>query len=317
MTKEDFVPVTGDDWYQRRRDDAEGKFFRQVADQGPQKGEEDTTRQGIYCFTARGKLLTYRNGYDPPLMRETLKKGLAEWQKLLDAERRPGAIQIDSLVKLDSRYERRRPSGGLILNVQTRILDRDSKGVFRRGSCQMAGGDRSARDHMWLTREDRVALFPDGLEKGDKFPLPKRIADRMIQFHLVDNTRGEPPMWKREEIRDSEITLTVEEASATAVRVHLEGSVILSTNKDVDRSERGYMVRVLGYLKYDGIKKAIDRFDVVAVGEHWGETNLTKGARPGRSLLGIAFELARGDSPANQVAPQGARTIEEYLGKGN
>jgi hypothetical protein len=314
MAKKDFVPVTGDDWYQRRREDAEGKFFRQVADQGPRKGDNDSTRQGIYCLTAGGKLLAYRNGYDPPLMRETLKKGLAEWKKLPEAERRPGAVQIDPLVKLDPRYERRPPSGGLILNVQTRILDRDSKGELCRASCQMAGGDRSARDHMWLTREDCAALFPARLENGDKFPLPEQIADRLIRFHLVDNTRGEPPMWKRDEIRASEMTLTVEEASTAAVRLRLEGSVILATSKDIDRSDRGYMVRLLGYLKYDGIKKAIDRFDAIAVGEHWGETNLTKGARPGRSLLGIAFELNRGDSPANPVAPQGARNIEEYLG---
>ncbi len=64
-------------------------------------------------------------------------------------------------------------------------------------------------------------------------------------------------------------------------------------------------------------KKAFDRFDMIAVGEHWGETSLTEGARPGRSLLGIAFELARGDSPSNQAAPQGARDLEEYLGKGD
>ena len=38
LATEDFVPVTGDDWYQRRRQDAEGEFFRKVADQGPRKG---------------------------------------------------------------------------------------------------------------------------------------------------------------------------------------------------------------------------------------------------------------------------------------
>jgi hypothetical protein len=316
MAQDDYVPVTGDDWYQRRRDDAEGRFFRQVANQGPRKGEDDSTRQGIYCFTAGGQLLAYRNGYDLPLMRETLRKGLAEWKKLPEAERRPGAIQVDALVEADPRYERRPPSGGLILNVQTRILDRDSKGQFRRGTCPIAGGDRSARDHMWLTKEDCRALVPAHGEKGDKFPLPAPIADRLIRFHLVDNTRGEPTMWKRAEIRANEITLTVEKVSATVVRLRLEGSVILATNKDIDRSDRGYIVRLRGYLNYDGIKKIFNRFDVVAVGEHWGETKLTEGSRPGRSLLGIAFELARGDSPGSQAAPQGARTIEEYLGNG-
>jgi hypothetical protein len=317
LTKENFVPVTGDDWYQRRREDAEGIFFRRLADQGPRKGENDSTRQGIYCFTAGGKLLAYRNGYDPKLMRETLKKALAEWKKLPASETRPGALPIEPLGKVDPRYQRRPPSGGLILDVHTRILDRDAKGEFHRGACQSAGGERSARDHMWLTKEDCQALVPAGLKTGDRFPLPGRVADRLVRFHLVDNTRGEPPMWQRDEVRDSEITLTVEEASTAAVRLRLDGSVILATNKDIDRSDRGFIVRLLGYLNYDDGKNTIDRFEVVAIGEHWGETALTKSARPGRSLLGIAAELAHGDSPANQVPPQGARTIEEYLGKPN
>src|SRR6478672_1245892 len=61
MATEDFVPVTADDWYQRRRQDAEGEFFRKVADQGPRKGEGGSTRQGIYCLTAAGQLLNYKN----------------------------------------------------------------------------------------------------------------------------------------------------------------------------------------------------------------------------------------------------------------
>ena len=56
MAQEQFVPVTADDWYQRRRQDAEGKFFRQVADQGPRKGQGGSTRQGIYVLTADGEL---------------------------------------------------------------------------------------------------------------------------------------------------------------------------------------------------------------------------------------------------------------------
>ena len=123
-------------------------------------------------------------------------------------------------------------------------------------------------------------------------------------------------MWKHAEVRGKEVTLTVEDVSATMVRLRLEGSVNLATSKDIDRSDRGYIVRVLGYLNYDLIKKTFDRFDVVAVGEHWGETKLTEGSRPGRRLLGIAFELTSGDSPGSQAAPQGARTIEEYLGNG-
>ena len=44
MATEEYVAVTGDDWYERRRDDTQGKFFRSVADQGPRKGEGGSTR---------------------------------------------------------------------------------------------------------------------------------------------------------------------------------------------------------------------------------------------------------------------------------
>ena len=76
LTKEQFVPVTGDDWYQRRRQDAEGEFFRKVADQGPRKGKDGSTRQGIYVCTASGRMLAYRNHQDAAVMRGVLKQAL-------------------------------------------------------------------------------------------------------------------------------------------------------------------------------------------------------------------------------------------------
>lgn len=69
LVNKNFVPVAMDDWFQRRRQDAEGDFFRKVADQGPRKGSGGGTRQGIYAFTADGKLLQYRNSQDPEVMR--------------------------------------------------------------------------------------------------------------------------------------------------------------------------------------------------------------------------------------------------------
>ena len=77
MASHDYVPVAGDDWYQRRREDAEGRFFRQVADQGPRRGAGGSTRQGIYCLTADGQLLAYKNaGQDASVMREVVGDGM-------------------------------------------------------------------------------------------------------------------------------------------------------------------------------------------------------------------------------------------------
>src|SRR6476646_3918767 len=104
LAGKEFIPVSGDDWYQRRRQDAEGEFFRKVADQGPRKGQGGSTRQGMYIFTPSGKLLTYRNHSDPDVMRGELQKALKAWKQLPDDERRPGAVKVEDWAKVDDRY---------------------------------------------------------------------------------------------------------------------------------------------------------------------------------------------------------------------
>ncbi|HZT81442.1 MAG TPA: hypothetical protein VFA26_14535 [Gemmataceae bacterium] len=316
MAREDYVPVTGDDWYQRRRDDAEGRFFRKVADQGPRKGAGGSTRQGIYCFTASGKLLAYKNaGQAPEVMRDVLKQALRQWQKLPASERQPGAVQVGEPGKADQRYARTPPPGGLVLNVFTRILDRDEKEGFRKGACQAAWGDMAARDHLWLTEAEWKALIPADPKKGGERPVPAAVVERIARFHLVDNTRGEPPLWRRDQVRSKKMTLTVEAVTPKEVRLRLDGSALLATKADPKEADRGYDVRLLGYVTYDPAARKVTRFDVVAVGDHWGEGTFTRGARPGRAPLGVAFELSAGKSAADTVPPQGAREWAEYMGR--
>ena len=315
MATEDYVPVATDDWYTRRRDDAEGKFFRDVANQGPRKGQGGSTRQGIYCFTADGKLLAYKNaGQNPDAMRDTFRLGLREWKKLPEERRKPGAVKVDDLAKADARYTRTPPPGGLVVNVYTRILDRKDSG-YCKGTCEREWGDQAARDHLWITEAEWKALVPAEPKKGAKAPLPAKVADRILRFHLTDNTRGEPPMWRPQDVRSQELTLTVEEVSDATVLLRLEGKALLATDADTAKADRGYDVRLLGHIRYDRAKKAIDRFDVVAVGDHWGVGAFTGGARPGKQPLGVAFELSPGKSAADLVPPQAAREIGVYLGR--
>ena len=315
LAKDEFIPVTGDDWYQRRREDAEGEFFRKVADQGPRKGVGGSTRQGIYCFTASGKLLAYKNHQDPDVMRSVAEQALAEFKNLPAEEREPGAVKVPDADKPDPRYHRAPPPGGLVVNVYTRILDHDDKGEFCKGSCKTAGGDQSARDHLWLTKAEWQGLVPKDAKTGDHFPMPAAIARRVARFHTVDNTRGEPPFWSDQEVRKSEMTWTVEEATPAKVRLRLDGSVLVATDADTQKAKRGYDAKLLGYLEYDPAKKEIGRFDLVVLGDFWGDGTYTRGGREGRQPLGIAFELAKGDRPADRVPPQAAREINAYLGK--
>jgi hypothetical protein len=315
LATEDYVPVAGDDWYTRRRADAEGEFFRRVADQGPRAGVGTSTRQGIYCFTASGKLLACRNSQDPAVMREVFRAGLAAWRKLPAAERAPGAQSVGNLGRVDADYDRTPPEGGLILNVFTRSLDGDCQIGFADALCKQGAGDEAARDHLWIRADEWRALVPAQPRKGETVPVPGSIVMRIARFHLVDDTRGEPPHWLPDQVRSAKMTLTVEEVTGASVRLRLDGSALMSTEADADRSSRGFDVSLLGYVSYDRTAAAITRFDLVAVGQHWGEGTYTRGARLGRTPLGIVFELAKGDAPADRIPPQGARELRTYLSR--
>jgi hypothetical protein len=320
MASNDFIAVTADDWYQRRRQDDEGEFFRKVANQAGKDGGGEpsggSTRQGIYCFTADGTLLAYKNaGQAPDVMREVLRQALTKWSKLPEDRRKPGAIKVDEPGKVDAAYQRTLPANGLVLNVYTRILDHTERGDWCRGTCKALGGDKAARDHMWLTEAEWRALVPAEAAKGDRRPLLPSVAQRLVLFHLIDNTRGEPPMWEPAEVRKCDLALTVTDATAERVEMKLEGAVLLSTGADPATAARGFDLSVLGYLRFDRGKKGFDRFDIVAVGNHWGNEGNAREPRPGRMPLGVCIELAKGDTPADKVPPQAARHFN-YLKTG-
>ena len=72
-------------------------------------------------------------------------------------------------------------------------------------------------------------------------------------------------------------------------------------------SSRGCEVRLLGFVNYQRRQDAIDRFDVVGVGEAWG--NKMEYVRreiriePYPWRYGIACELVTGDSPYDRIPP--------------
>jgi hypothetical protein len=249
-------------------------------------------------------------------MREVFRRGLAAWRALPADKRRPNAVQVAALGTVDPAYSRTPPAGGLIANVSTRILDRDNHGNYCHGTCEFEGGDKSARDHLWLTEAEVKSLVPDGLRPGGSFPVPAPVAHRLLRFHMMDNTRGEPPAWEKADVRASDLRLIVEEATPDRVRLRLEGSALLATAADPKKADRGFDVRLLGTLGYDRRKQVMDQFRVVAVGDHWGEGLYTGGARPGRTPLGIALDLADRTNPADLIPPQMARHVETYFGLG-
>ncbi|MBM3223440.1 MAG: hypothetical protein FJZ47_06540 [Candidatus Tectomicrobia bacterium] len=320
MILENYVPLTGDDWYQRRRQDTEGEFFRQVAAQaGRGKVHENSdggaTRQGVYLFTADGTLLGHTIATrSVERTYQVLQRGLRQWHTLPKDKRQPGAVHVEAPGTHDRRYTRTPPANGLIVHVHARILDKDAHGRWRKGSCDVLGGDQASHDRLWLTEAEWRSLIPPDPKVDTSAQVPAAVLDRMTRYHLVDNTRGEPAMWKPEEVRTRELTLTVTEVTPERVRLQLVGAALMATHSDLAQAERGFDARLEGIIEYDVARQTMSRFDLVAVGHPWGESKLSPRARAGRQPFGVAFELATGDTPANRVPPQGARNMAAYLG---
>jgi hypothetical protein len=314
MAREDFVPVALDDWYQRRRQDAEGAFFKKVYSQDESRAALDRpNRQGIYCLTASGKLLGVKNtGQLIGETRNLLRECLSKWESLPEEERTAGTVKVPPMKYPDLRYVPAKPPAGcLVLDVFTRVFDFDSEGELRKGKSATPGGDWAAREKMWIFEPEWKALVPANAGRGDTVALPASLVHRLISFHLRDNTTGQTPRWERAQIRNRDLRLTIEDSNPAGVKLRLEGTAVLATDADLTKAERGLDLELLGFLTYDSAKSAFTRFDIVATGQNWGRANDTGEGRAGKGPIGFAFQLATG-SPYDAVAPDFMK-LREYV----
>ena len=307
LITENFVPLAMDDWYLRRQDDAHGSFFRDVANQGPRKGEGGGTRQGRYAFSASGKLLGFNNNRSPERIVAMLDTALERYRKLPLEEKSP---KVETNASRDSEFLREPPKGGAVIKVYTRVLKQNSdQGALQR--CKLPAepdgrfrhnGFGASIDHCWLRQEDIESLAPSKTKAGETISIPEAIAIRIARFHLADNTRGEPPHWRKGEIRQLDLIGKVAENG----RVRIDGHIHLET-KD---GKRGFQGKALGGYSLTG--SVLSDFELVVVGEHWGEGRYTGGARPGKNPIGFSFALVADPKPADRIPPQGSRWLDGY-----
>ncbi len=277
MLRTRFVPVAIDQAYQRRQKDAEGEFYRKIAGQGPRSNFQSTT-QGLYIATAQGKLLLYNNNRDPAKVQRLLKEKLNIFQQNLAEYSRAVAIKPG---KVDARYNVSPPKGGLVVRVRAKVL-----GGYEPTTDRWLAIFQSAlsRDNLWISSAEHQALV-----QGQ---IPVSLQKRIARFHLVDNTRGEPPMWREKEIRQLKMTVRGN---------RIEGQVLLRT----DSGERGYQAELFGELEVKAGK--VVRLDLLARGDFWGDGPYTRNAPKGRFPLAVSFTLADGTDVADRIPPQGSR----------
>lgn len=274
LLKNDFVPVAIDQAYQRRQQDAEGRFYQKIANQGPRKvGDGGPTTQGHYIATPDGAFLDYSNHRDPDGLLEILRESLEQYE--------PTAVAQIEAGKPDLKFAYGPPEGGLVVRVHSRILggydetDDPMKRIFQKGT---------GRDNFWIRKDEHEALV-----RGELF---ESLITRMARFHFVDNTRGEPTMWEESEIVETDLSL---EDGVLSGSIHLK----------IDSGKREYRADLLGFI--DVTAGQISRFDLLAKGFFRGEGQYTRGAPEGEFPLAIAFTLADGSDIADAVPPQGSR----------
>ena len=268
-----FVPVAIDQAYQRRQKDTEGDFYRKIASDGPRNNFKSGTTQGLYIAAPDGTFLGYSNNRAPDrikrLIANSLKKFKPEKTKIIESE------------KVDKRYNPKPPKNGLVVRVQAKVLDgyESTDNKWRR-IFQSA----LSRDNLWINASEHREIASR--------TIPKSVQERIARFHFIDNTRGEPPMWREAEIKNVKMNITNGKLTGSA---HLE-------TKD---GKRGYHCQLLGIVETKNGK--VTRFDFVAKGLFWGEGRYTKGAPKGKFPLAISFTLADGTDVADVVPPQASR----------
>jgi hypothetical protein len=312
MAKENFVPVAFELWNGERQKDELGEFFRKVTAQKPRKD----TAQGIYTLTAAGTVLTWsmdnRNG---DKVRESLRQGLKKWNELPEDQRKPGAVKIEALGKLDIRYALpKMPPGTMVVKVYNRTVARDRDDALAvnvwteryLGGC--GHGNEAARENMWILRHEWHALTQEELKEGAKLPLPAAVAQRLARYHLLNTTAGLDKHWEKTEVRALEASLTVVSASDDRVQLRLDGKVLLATEADLKKANKGYDAALLGHIDWNQRKKTVERFDVLALGDYWydkpGKDNPNAMVPRGRAQLGVVFELVGQPGAADLVPPE-------------
>jgi hypothetical protein len=275
-----YVPVAIDQHIHRRLHDAEGRLFAELVKRAGRF--LDVTAQGVYVFTSTGEPLAFRSTQDPSGLKEMLVSAL----KKSDSDpRASGWIELAE----DADFTLKAPAGVAVLDVISKVLGGYREAWdYRERILQSAHG----RDRCWIRQDEVASLSED--------TVPDSLLNRMARFHLVDNTRGEPPMWRADQIHTAEAMLR-------------DGRFVGSVRIETARGRRGYEAALLGFVDVEG--GVLTRFDVVARGLAWGRGYYNGGVPPGRYPLAVRFTVARGAQSFDAVPPGAARTrASEYLG---
>jgi hypothetical protein len=262
--------------------DSAGDFFRKVVNQRP---EPKHSKQGYYICAPDGTLL---KGWMYPRPDDgTMKRFLKE---ALQAYQPPKSVDPLDRTKVDRNANPQPPEGGLVLEVSAKLLEAhwNPTSLVRFQIIRESIG----RDRLWVTRPEVQELL-----RGS---VPDSLLERLIRFHLVDNTRGVPAAWQSGDLKGLKLTVVPEGG-----KLGLEGGLQLE-----EANHRRYEARVKGVIETKG--EAVTRFDLLVHGSHTAAKAGVGEVPIGTSTLAVAFCLAE-PGESSRVPPLYSWLQGEYL----
>ena len=297
-----FIPAADEVWRLQRSTEPDAILFQNIANQGHYQ-HKGGTRQGIYVCSADGTLLSSINSLNPDEVLKTIEDGLNKWelfpQKFNKGQNLPN---INETHRWESSY----PENGLVLTSVNSDLISDPPNLVERSK-------RRNMDHVWIHESEVASLIPEEPKVGMVYSVPEFFKNRLFCFHLVDNVRGQTLPFAPQELKQSEVLLTVADLQGEIVKLRIlghsdaraDGDWLLGQNDWTPSYSlnHGMKIQLMGNAIFDlKINKFIE-FEMVAIGKRYGKTELnSREFSPDTSYLGFYFSLA-GEKDADKIAP--------------
>ncbi len=264
-----------------------------LREQLKQHGDEGNTAQGLYIVGADGKLYGWINDHNVAEVQKFLQRGLAEYQS-----HPPSTIQIQQST-VNERFSMVPDPSTSVIRVFTRVHP------VPRGSDELNNG--IGRDHFWILRDELQQITSSIQDNGRPFALPSPLVARMVRFHLIDNVRGEPDMWKPEEVKQKNFSARYVGGNASAKFYEFHGDFGQRTSD----GKRGLQGSIDGRFQVAITQLKISQFRAFAQMKAWGASRFTPGAPAGQFPLLTAMVEAN-DQVSQVVPPQALYEWSDY-----
>ena len=152
------------------------------------------------------------------------------------------------------------------------------------------------RDFLWLYPVELKYLATVKADAAGVVKMPAALSQRLLRFHLLDDVRGTPDMWRPSEIHKHAFNARVISDANGERTIKFYGKFDLKTSS----GGRGFVGTIQGEI---GVKNSseLSHFKAYADGKAWGRGTYTPFPPDGKYGLHIGFVDAHDE--ASQVVP--------------